>query len=195
MTRATMSRFIALLSALMLVLIACSDDESGSGGDADAWATSMCRGLDQFTSAIKVVTSGMQTLETQTGVPVEERKEQFVTLIDQGVTATDGLIRTLETTPVPDVEGGPEAVDSFIAQMEEMRAVFEDFSDRFSQIDTDNPKKAEEEARTAAAEMQTRFVDLQAESGGLTGISPDLDEAINESVECQGVLGSPSPAP
>jgi hypothetical protein len=179
----------------VLLLTACSNDTSDTSDDPDAWATAMCRGLEQFTSAIKVVTSGMQSLETQGNIPVEEKKEQFVSLIDQGAIATEGLIRTLETTPVPDVEGGEEAVEGFISQMEEMKAVFEDFSDQFSQIDTGDPNKAEQEARAAAAEMQTRFAELQAESGGLTGISPELDEAINTSDDCRGVVGDSSSSP
>jgi hypothetical protein len=155
----------------------------------------MCRGLGQFTNAMKVVTSSMQALETQTDIPAKEKQDQLVTLVDQGATATEGLITTLETTPVPDVDGGQEAVDGFIAQMEDMQAVFEDVSERLAQIDTSNPEAAEQDADEAAAEMQARFLKLQAESPGLTGISPDLDEAVNASVACQGILASPSPAP
>jgi hypothetical protein len=186
------TKTIAVLAALILVLTAC-EDEGGSAG-AEAWAAAMCGGLEQFTSAISVVTSGIQTLETQ-DVPVEEKRDQFVTLIDQGATATEGLIRTLETTAVPEAEGAQDAVDHFIEQMEEMKTVFEDASDRFAEIDPSNPKKAEQEATAAATEMQTRFVELQAQSTGLTGMSPELDEAINSSAECQGVLASPTPAP
>jgi hypothetical protein len=173
----------------MLLLTACSDGTD----EADAWATDMCRSLGRFTETVQGITAEMQALETQTEMPVEEKKGAFVASIDEGTAATAALIEDLETTAVPDVEGAQDAVDTFIGQIEKMRTVFSDFSTRFGEIDTSKPKEAEEEANAAALEMQQEFLALQTESQGITGISPDLDNAINESAECQGVLGSQSP--
>lgn len=186
---------VSLLLSLALWLPACAEGGGDVSESASEWADAMCEELSTYTASMARVTVSIQGLSTQSNMSVKDKKAEFISLVEQGADTTSTLIDRLETLPTPDVVGGEDAVETFVQQLEKMGDVFADFADRFKEIDTSKPKEAEAEAQAAATEMQDRFVQLQSESSGLTGISPDIDEAINQSERCKVVLGGGSPSP
>ncbi|HEX6353391.1 hypothetical protein [Actinophytocola sp.] len=163
-----------------------STSEEATGGDSEAvaWADEVCSGIKDEVSALTT------TPELDQSNP-QAAKDGLVTYLGTLETSLDGMASAVEGAGTPPVDGGDEAVKSFIDQIGTAKESVTSAKSKIEAAPVDDPAAFQ---AAAAAAVQ----DLQA----LSSMDPtsafsdneELNAAYNDAPACQELeSGSSSP--
>jgi hypothetical protein len=166
--------FAAALCALAVA--GCGDDGAG-GGDAAAWAESVCSSIKNDIKAIA------EQPEVDQSNP-QAAKDALVTYLGTLGTSLDGMASAVEDAGPPPVEGGEEAVRSFVDEVGKAKESV-----------TSARTKLETAPVTDLASFQTAVVPAMEDLQSLADMDPtgsfadneELNKVLQETAACKEV--------
>ncbi len=169
-------------------------DEGGGGGDnggssgetvsASAWAGDVCGAMKDWVDGIQQKTTEVGE-SFQSGSP-EEGKEVLLALFQEMSAQTGDLITAVEEAGVPDVEGGEEVSEDFVAAFTEAQDILDSAQADIEALPTD-PQGFQQ----GAAELGPRLQEAISSIGGSISEpeSQELRDAVEQEEACAAVPG------
>jgi hypothetical protein len=186
------AKVVSVVLSAGLLLGACGD--GGGGGDAQAYASSICTA---FNAWVQDITARNQTL-TQSLNPQstpEEGKEQLQIFLDAVILDTDKLISSVNAAGVPDVDGGQQAATQIKQAAESAKTSFESARTEVGQLPTD-PAGFQAGAQQIGGQIGSSLSGV-GEQLRSRSQSEEIRQAFEESPTCaqlrRGTTGGASP--
>jgi hypothetical protein len=192
------TKIAAFAVSLLLAgsLAACGGDDGddaggGGGGDssgetvsAESWAADVCGAMKSWVSGIQQKTT--ELTESFTSGSPEEGKEVLVGLFEEMSAQTGDLITAVEEAGVPDVEGGEEVSEDFVAAFTEAQDILDSAQGDIEALPSD-PQGFQE----GAAELGPRLQEAISSIGESISEpeSQELRDAVEQEEACAAVPG------
>ncbi|MGH2722434.1 MAG: hypothetical protein ACRDJO_12670 [Actinomycetota bacterium] len=172
-----------LFAALLAVVAASCGGRGGGGPTPQAWMTTLCGALVKWQGV-------MTDLPPLPRDDLAAAKNVLGELLDNAVTSTDELIRTIRGAGAPDVENGAELAQGYQTALTSIRDSLDNARTKAQALD---PAKPEE----FGAGLTTIVTELEAATSALGRTfdenyrkykSEELDNAAKEVEECNELV-------
>ena len=190
------TRFWAVATIVALVFVGCgggddpepaaesteatteSTEPAADTASAEEFVSSLCTEMGDWIASLQegqqTVTESVQPGDIQSGI------DALTAFFDSAVTATEELILGIEEAGVPDVDGGAEIQEEFIARFTEAKTALESARDQVATLPANDPQAFQDAAGDLSTTIQSQ---LTAVGDALSTLSqPELDQeaATNE---------------
>ena len=159
-----------------------TESEAG-GGDAVAWADSVCSSIQDDLSALTTQP------EIDQSNP-QAAKDSLVTYLGTLETSLDGMAGAVEDAGTPPVDGGEEAVAGFVDQIGTAKEAVTSAKTKIEGASVDDPAGFQTAVTSAVEDLQSLS---QLDPTNSFSENPDLNEAYNEAEACQELEAGTTP--
>ncbi|MGC9668193.1 hypothetical protein ACNTMW_16760 [Planosporangium sp. 12N6] len=186
MTSTTAPRVPRLVPSMLAVLLLpamglVAGCGSGSGVAPTTWAKSVCTALSPWRSTLATLTDSTQAQLTSSTTPAQA-KENLVGLLSGAETASETARRRVADAGVPDVDGGRDIADRFVASLRTARDAYARARGAVAGLDPVDAQVFYSSVATAFDQLQRDYAASALDTDKLS--SEPLRKAFNEVPEC-----------
>jgi hypothetical protein len=161
-----------------------SEETSSGGGDAVAWADEVCSGIKDEVAALTT------TPELDQSNP-QAATDGLVTYLGSLEGSLDGMASAVEGAGTPPVDGGEEAVKSFLDQIGTAKESVTSAKSKIEAAPVDDPAAFQSAAAAAVQDLQALS---SMDPTSAFSDNDELNAAYNDAASCQELeSGSSSP--
>jgi hypothetical protein len=170
------------LPLLFLLVAAVTLGGCSGAPDSRAWAVSVCTALGPWRAEIGTLTTRTQQQMTAATTPAHA-KENLMRLFAGAQEASEKARMGVKQAGVPDVKGGKQIADSFMASLSAMRDAYGRAKTGIQALDTSSAKTFYTQVATVVDTLSADYARSQLDTSKLD--SKELSQAFDEVPECR----------
>lgn len=192
MVRGVVRSTFAIGLVVALGATACSKGKAGSSGAPkgvapDAYVAAACGAISEWEDSVQTLSSGL-TAQLQSASSLDAAKQEFVSYVDQNVTAVDTMVSKVKAIGSPAVADGDHIQSEVVAALEKIEADFAEAKSKAEQLDTSSPTAFSNGVTDVTNTLDQELSNLGDPLGDVSDKA--LDDAANANATCQKLQSS-----
>ena len=183
----------ALAVVLAVLATGCSKGtttaQAPKGVAAADYVSGVCGAISQWEDTVQTLASGLTT-QLQTAASLDAAKAEFVSYVDQNVTAVDTMITKVKAVGDPAVADGAHIQSEVVAALQQVRTSFADAKTKAEQIDTSSPTAFSNGVTDVSNTLEQELSGLGDPLSDVT--NQELEGAANADATCQKIENPPA---